>query len=139
MIVECINGTESINIEISITNNSTLDLRNLNAYFVCNDKTIQDVDAPIWQYDDIIKCDGVTRHLMIKDVHLNNPGIIYLTDENKYVISELNIHNESGINYKIDNNERQFSFHDLRGIKVETPMRGFYLFHKDGKTIKIIK
>jgi len=139
MNAEGINGSEPISISVSITNNSTLDLRGLNVYFVQKDNTIQDVSNPIWQYDNIIRCDGITQQLQIKDLILNSSGTIYLTDENKCVLCELHIHDESGINSIAGNIEQQCSIYDLRGNKVETPTKGLYLIKKEGRTIKIIK
>jgi hypothetical protein len=139
MIVESLNETESINIEVSITNNSTLDLRCLNAYLVRENNTIQDVVDPIWQYNNIIKCDGITQQILIRDININSCSNIYLTDENKYVLSNLYIKNESGINSIMSNQERDCSLYDIQGNRVETPKRGLYLLRKNNKTIKIIK
>jgi hypothetical protein len=139
MIVESLNETESINIEVSITNNSTLDLRCLNAYLVRENNTIQDVVDPIWQYNNIIKCDGITQQILIRDININSYSNIYLTDENKYVLSNLYIKNESGINSIMSNQERDCSLYDIQGNRVETPKRGLYLLRKNNKTIKIIK
>lgn len=139
MIVECINGTESINIEVSITNNSTLDLRSLNAYIVQENETIQDAMEPVWQYKDIIKSDGVTRKILIKDLNINSSNIIYLTDENKYILCELHIQAESGLDSIISNQEQQRSIYDLQGRRIEKVNKGgLYIFDYGTHKKKIV-
>lgn len=133
--------TTTIDIGIDITNNSTLDIKCLMLYIVPDGKTLNESEVPVWLYEDTLKRDGVTHQIIAHNIPLlpEQRYTLYLTDENKYIILQQQVHLESGIdNLDVVDKVRQPVFYNMRGQKVENIVKGVYIIDSGKNRKKII-
>ena len=135
-------NSELIDITINVTNKGTLALPSLKLYVLSGNGTLSNKANLVWQYDEIIECDGKEKKIEVSNSSCPEETEItfYLTDENDYVISELHQQIDSGI-HPVQNTDKPLydMIYDLHGNKVNFPDKGVYIIRKNGKTIKIIK
>lgn len=134
-----VNG--KIDVIIDITNKSTLDIKCLKLYIVPNGKALNETDSPVWQYEDTIACDSISRQIVARQLTpLSAPEyMLYLTDENAYVVGQQLVDLESGIqNVSMEGTAQQRKIYDLRGQEIKTPRSGVHVIDFGGKRKKVI-
>lgn len=129
-----------IHILININNNSTLDIKKLQLYLVNQGKTINEAEQPIWEYHDTIKCDGTTQQIVAYDIQPleEQESVFYLTDENKYVISELRMQLDSKINDVQQRDSKWNRIYDMHGKVIKEPVKGVSIVDMGSVKKKII-
>lgn len=132
---------DRLDVTMDVTNNSTLNVNGLKLFIVPENNSLDEFATPVWQSEDTIICDGLSRHFVAYDICpiIGREYDFYLTDENKYIISQLHIGLDSGIDdLKIMNLSEIKAIYDLHGQKTNYPANGVYIIDSGKKRNKVL-
>lgn len=126
---------------IRITNNSTLPITQLSLYAMKSSNILDENSIPVWQSDEVIDNDNITREITIQQFLLpqDDNSILCLTDENGDILASCNMESSGLTSVNVDEVTDDMIIYNLTGVKVDYPQPNtIYIIRKGTTTKKII-